>query len=212
MVAEAGYSLDSANITLIDACRRAGLTTAGSGYKIWQTQDDFRRELIHHTLQIAGDRTEPAERVTDAVEELDGQPSLADLIRVAGNENADAVVGSDWYSKLLALWLAAATDDELRATQLDTQRKLLASLTGTFVDLLDTYGLRMRPPFTAEHLTQAVAAQMNGLGYFLAYRDETGARDIMRPTGPDGELQRWHLVSCAVEALVEGFTEPVDGA
>ncbi len=212
MMSEAGYSIDSANISLIDACRRAGLSTAGSGYKIWQTQGEFRKELIHHTLRVDSDRTAPSERLVGVVAEFDGEPTLDELIRIAGNENAEAVVGSEWYTRLLALWLAAATDEEMRGIQLDTQQALLSSLSDTFGGLLERYGRRMRPPFTLGHLTQAIAAQMNGLGYFLAYRDETGAAEILRPTGPDGEPRSWHLISCAVQALVEAFTEPVGGA
>lgn len=209
MVSEAGYSLRSADISLIDACRRAGLGTAGSGYKIWATQDDFQRDLVRHALLMETERDEAAGRLVEAIAELGPDPSLSDLIRVAGNENAAAVVGASWFARLIALWLAAATDSVMRQEQIESQRKLLASLGETFGELLAAFGREFRPPFTIEMLTLAIAAEMNGIGCYCAYEEDDGATVVDRPTGPGGQLERWHLVSCVVEALVEAFTRRV---
>lgn len=212
MMSEAGYSLKSANITLIDACRRAGLGTAGSGYKIWSTQDEFRDDLMRHALAMDRTREEAAERLLEAIAELGDDPDLTSIIRVAATENVREVIGSEWFTRLVALWLAAATDEQMRAEQIESQRKLLASLQETFVDLMVAYGREMRPPFTAEMLTLAIAAEMNGIGHYCAYVDDERVTQVDRPTGPDGALERWHLMGCVVEALVESFTRPIEGA
>jgi hypothetical protein len=208
MMSEAGYSLKSANITLIDACRRAGLGTAGSGYKIWGTQEEFRDDLMRHALAMESTREEAGERLLEAIAQLGPEPSLADIIRVAATENAEAVIGTQWFTRMTALWLAAATDDAMRVEQIDTQAKLLASLRGTFVELLHAYGRVMRPPFTEEMLTLAIAAEMHGIAYYCAYANDTDVSEVDRPTGPDGQMERWHLVGCVVEAIVEAFTQP----
>ena len=212
MMSEAGYSLRSANITLIDACRRAGLGTAGSGYKIWSTQEEFRDELMRHALAMDRSRDEAAGRLLEAIAQLGDDPDLTSIIRVAATENAREVIGREWFTRLVALWLAAATDDQMRAEQIDTQRKLLASLQEAFVDLLTAYGREMRPPFTAEMLTLAIAAEMNGIGYYCAYVDDESVTQVDRPTGPDGAMEQWHLMGCVVEALVESFTRPITGS
>lgn len=212
MVAEAGYSLDSANISLIDACRRAGLSTAGSGYKIWPTQEDFRRDLIHHTLTVNDAITGPARRVVGSAEGPESTPDLDEVIRVSGNDNADSIVRSANFTRLIALWVAASADEQLRDGHLAAQRTLLESLEEVFRSLMVRHSLEMRPPFTLAQLTHAIVAQMQGLGVLLAYGDEVGAESIMRPTGPGGTPQRWHLVSCAVQALVTSFTRPAGTA
>ncbi len=212
MMSEAGYSLQGANISLIDACRRAGLGTAGSGYKIWATQDEFREDLMRHALAMKSTRTEAAERLLEAIARLGDDPDLTSIIRVAANENARAVVGTEWFTRLIALWLAASTDTAMRNEQIETQRNLLASLQDTFGELLSAYGREMRPPFTIEMLTLAISAEMNGLGYFCAYDDDPATTQVQRSTGPDGALERWHLLGCAVEALVKSFTRRTDAA
>ncbi len=209
MMSEAGYSLKSANITLIDACRRAGLGTAGSGYKIWSTQDEFRDDLVRHALAMDRTREEAAGRLLEAIAQLGEDPDLSSIIRVAATENAREVIGSVWFTRLVALWLAAATDDQMRTEQIGTQRKLLVSLQETFVDLLVAYGREMRPPYTAEMLTLAIAAEMHGLGYYCAYVDDERVTRVDRPTGSDGAFERWHLMGCVVDALVESFTRPI---
>jgi hypothetical protein len=212
MLSEAGYSLRSANITLIDACRRAGLGTAGSGYKIWGTQDAFREDLVRHALAMEGTREEAAERLLEAIAQLGPDPDLTSIIRVAAIENAEAVIGTEWFTRMNALWLAAATDDEMRDEQIRAQAELLQSLRETFVDLLEAYGREMRPPFTAEMLTLAIAAEMHGIAYYCAYENDTTVSELQRPTGPGGTLEQWHLMGCVVEALVESFTQPIDSS
>ncbi|HET8931220.1 MAG TPA: hypothetical protein VFN21_11225 [Acidimicrobiales bacterium] len=209
-MSEAGYSLKSANITLIDACRRAGLGTAGSGYKIWGTQGAFREDLMRHALAMEDTRQEGNERLLEAIAGLGPDPDLKGIIRVAANENADAVIGKQWFARMIALWLAAATDDQMRTEQIGNQKKLLGSLQETFVDLLEAYGREMRPPFTADMLTLAIAAEMHGIAYYCAYENDTTVSELHLPTGPDGALERWHLMGCVVEALVESFTQPIE--
>lgn len=211
MMSEAGYSLRSANITLIDACRRAGLGTAGSGYKIWPTQEAFREDLMRHALAMEGTRTEVAERLREAMVRLGPDPDLAAVIRVSAIENVEAVVGTQWFNRLIALWLAAATDDAMRDQQITTQRKLLTSLRDPFVTVLATYGREVRPPYTPEMLTMAIAAEMIGIGYYGAHDDDPDVFWVDRATGPDGQIERWHLIGCVVEAIVEAFTRPVVG-
>lgn len=209
MLSEAGYSLKSANITLIDACRRAGLGTAGSGYKIWGTQDEFREDLMRHALAMEDTRQQGNDRLLEAIAQLGPDPDLTSIIRVAAIENAEAVIGKKWFARMIALWLAAATDDQMRTEQIGNQKKLLGSLRETFVDLLEAYGRELRPPFTAEMLTLAIAAEMNGIAYYCAYENDTTVSEVDRPTGPGGELEHWHLMGCVVEALVESFTRPI---
>lgn len=209
MMSEAGYSLRSANITLIDACRRAGLGTAGSGYKIWPTQQAFRDDLMRHALAMEGARAEVAERLREAMVNLGPDPDLASVIRVSSIENVEAVVGTAWFNRLIALWLAAATDDAMRDQQVTTQRRFLESLRDPFLTVLATYGREPRPPFTADMLTMAIAAEMVGVGYYAAHDDDPEVFWVDRSTGPEGETERWHLIGCVVEAIVEAFTRPI---
>lgn len=210
MVSEGGYSLQSANISLIDACRRAGLGTAGSGYKIWATQKDFQDDLVRHALATERTEAEVGAAIIDALARLEPEPDLTEVIRVAANADMDAIVGSEWFTRLMALWLAAATEPMMRDEQVQSQALRLERLGDIFAEILVAYGREMRPPFTIEMLTLAIAAQGNGLGVYCAYLDAPEVTTIQRATGTDGSTKPWHLLACVIEVLVEAFTRPAE--
>ncbi len=208
LMRESGNSFAAANISLIDACRRAGLRTAGSGYKIWGGQGDFRSDLQRYALTESEDESGVVDRLVESVTSLGEDPDLRELIRVAATENAERLIGTTEFARTVALWLGAADDPELRRRHVEDQREALHALADIYRDLLDEHGREVRSPFTIELLTLAISAEMNGLGHFLAYADDTGAAQIDRPTGAEGTVERWHLLGCVVEALVESFTRP----
>lgn len=208
LLAEVGYSLNTTEVLLIDACRRAGLSTAGSGYKIWTTQHDFRVDLLRHALSSAGAAIVEVDRLVMAVDHAGDDPSLETLIRVASAENAKAAIGAPEYFLNHALWLAAGRDPELRERYIESQREQLGSIGEIYNGLLDLYDREMVPPFTVEMMTLAIAAQVDGLASFCSYVDDLGVADICRPTGPDGEPEQWHLLGCVIEAIVAAFTRP----
>lgn len=210
MVSEAGYSLQSANVSLIDACRRAGLGTAGSGYKIWATQKDFQDDLVRYALMSERTQAEIGAAVLDALAKLEPDPDLTEVIRAASNAEMDAMVGSDWFTRLMALWLAAATEPMMRDEQIQLQALRLTRLGDIFAELLAAYGREMRPPFTIEMLTLAIAAQGNGLGVYCTYLDAPETTMIERSGGADGSTKSWHLLGCVIETLVEAFTQPAE--
>jgi hypothetical protein len=48
-------------------------------------------------------------------------------------------------------------------------------------------------------------------GYAIWDRvDPASARDILRPSGPDGDSQEWSLLSVGLDALVSQLTELVE--
>ena len=208
LLAEVGYSLNSTEVSLIDACRRAGLRTAGSGYKIWPTQQDFRTELLRHALTTGGDALLQTERLLATLDQAGEDPSLTTLIRIASTENANSTIGAPEYFLNHALWQAAGRDPELRERFIESQRGLLGSLAEIYEGLLAIFDREMVPPFTVDMLTLAIASEVDGLASFCGYVDDLGVGDIVRPTGPDGEAEQWHLLGCVTEAIVAAFTRP----
>lgn len=208
LLEEAGYSLDNSEVSLIDACRRAGLGTAGSGYKIWPTQRDFRTDLLRHALDVANEALLRTDQLVAALEDAGDDPDLSTLIRVASQDSAEVMVGAAELYRNVAIWLAAGNDDELRARYVESQRLLLAELATLYGGLLELFEHEMKPPFTIELMTLAIAAELNGIAMWCSYSDDVGVGDIVRLTGPDDTPERWHLLGCVVEAIVEAFTRP----
>lgn len=202
-------AFDPAAVTLIDACRHAGLRTAGSGYRIWPNQEEFRTDLMRHAVVT---RPALAERIT----RLKGSPNPdllekgpTEHIRLVAFENHRAAAGRDELVRRSATWLRAHRDPDVRASHIEIEQDLIAVLAEQYRRILDAYGLQMRPPYRVEHLAFAVEAQTRGLAWMTVFGDDLGLMDLKRPTGPDGQLQRWNLLGCVIEALASAFTEPV---
>lgn len=208
LLADAGYAIESADLSLIDACRRAGLGTAGSGYKIWSTQQAFRTDVLRHMLVQGGSTMFRVDRLVAAFEASADDLDKTSLIRVTSNENATATIGSAEFARYVAVWNAAGNDPQLRTDLVDTQREQFAEIADLYRGLLDLFDREMVPPYTVDHLLRAMAAQAEGMALSFAYDDELDVTDIQRPTGPDGEMERWHLYACVVEAVIDRFTRP----
>jgi hypothetical protein len=71
--------------------------------------------------------------------------------------------------------------------------------------MLTHVGLRPRAPLTLRQFTVSVGALVEGCALRAgAERDQAA---ILRPTGPDGELQEWTLFGIGLEALAFQFLE-----
>lgn len=207
LLAEDEANFEPGAVTLIDACRRAGLRTAGSGYRIWANQDEFRTDLMRHAVTSRPGVDQRIARMEQA-RDGDGEPmDRIEYMRVIGlaNQTAEA---SEELRRHSAVWLRAHQDPEVRAGYQASQQRVVQALADSYRGVMDTYDLEMRPPYTIEHLAAAIEVQTRGLCAMTAYGDEFGVGDIRRPTGPDGSEQQWNLLGCLIEATTAAFTRP----
>lgn len=199
-----GFDLNAVN--LIDACRRAGLRTAGSGYRIWPTQNDFRIDLMRF---VATNRPLLTERLEWLAELLPApQEHRSEHIRKSQPLLARGPTATLELRRQTALWLRAHRDPEVRAAYADSQHQVVEALAEAYERVLPLYDVEMRPPYTVAQMAFAVEAQTLGHALMSEFGDDVGARDIKRPTGADGELQDWDLLSCVVDAIAHAFTRP----
>jgi len=67
-------------------------------------------------------------------------------------------------------------------------------------------GLRLREQFTLRDFV--IAEDSLSEGYGIRDRlDDSSMRIVVRPTGPNGELQEWTIFAVALEGLVRQFFE-----
>lgn len=210
LLTEDDFSSESPEVSLIDACRRAGLGTAGSGYKIWPTQADFVVDLWRYAVNRRDEIRARVAQLSQATDLVEAYPDRTELIRMGSADNAEAVTDIATVVRQTALWLAAERDTEVRKGYVEAQRELIDALAGAYLGIMETYGMEMRPPFTAEMMAVAVESATRGFASVSAFSDDFGISDVRRPTGADGEMQHWHLLGCVTEAIVEAFTRPKD--
>jgi hypothetical protein len=212
MLVETGVQVTVGHINMIDVCREAGLKTAGSGYKIWPSQDDFRIDLLRHLLDSTIVGTDTVEMITATVAGGDDLPPLGELIRTAGAANAESNIGNDSYVVYVALWLAAEFDEELRQGLRGSDSEWLDAFAHLYDAVLDRYGREWVPPFNAKLLAVSLSALVEGLAIRARYYPQLVPRELMRPTGPAGEDEPWHLFACGAQALIESFSRPIEPA
>lgn len=208
-MAASEYAMSPSALSMIDACRRAGLSTAGSAYKIWTTQDEFRLDVTRHLVETDTNVMFREGHLAAVVSSAGEAPTLEQLIRVVTNDNAASTIGSPEFARAVAVWWAAATDAQIKSIFVSERKSRTNHLVGLYGVLLDTYGLEMQPPFTLLMLVASIQAQLTGMAMIGRHLSVPEFEAIERPTGHDGEFERWHLFGCAVEAIVKAYTKPI---
>lgn len=203
---EPGLAL--AHVKLADVAARAGVTK-GALYHIWPSQESYWRDLLEHLL--ATDRLAGAERVARVAEQLsataadgpDPTPSLrsyADALFEALRADPAFFTRISLFSYLDHDRVRAVLDAEFR----ESVELLLPVLEQAVADM----GRRMVDGATTWDLAVAASALLEGLS--LQYRIDPGRVPDLDLPGRDPGA--WSLFAAAAEALLVGYTEPVDGA
>lgn len=201
--------MSASSLKLIDVCRDAGLKTAGSGYKIWPNQDDFRTDLLRHQLRRSVASDDFLEIAKAVARGLASDDALHEAIRQLAAENASTIIDTPDYFVYVALWCEAAADDELAALLHASDEQALSDLEELYAIILEARGRELVPPFTVGHFATLLSALVEGLALRDRYSPGRVPTDIMRPTGPNGEEQPWHLFACGVDALFSTLTRPI---
>ena len=195
---EVGLAL--AHVRLAEVAERAGVTK-GALYHIWPSQEAFWADLLEHLM--SEQRLAGIERVKEVVAEVeafpDGQP-----LDLPGYLNAVFDCFRDDPSFFTRISLYAYLNDEPTRAALDRQFRESLSDAREFVERgIGLMGRRMRPGSSVDDLMIAAIALLEGL--CLEYRVD--------PDGiPDLEIdgRRWTMYAVGADALVRGYTEPID--
>ncbi len=205
LLAERGVSVTLDRISLIDVCRRAGLKTAGSAYKIWPNQDAYRAELLH-ALVVSSSASFAAKGQVDGILGGGRRPSLDELIRVVAADNAE--LNRAIYPTYLVVWLAQRSDAELAATFADAEDAWLDTLVALFTAVVDAYDLEFVEPFDATILGVTLSALVEGLTIRQRTTPEFVAESLPLPTGADGTVEDWTPFAIGVKAIFDAYTRP----
>lgn len=196
-------------ITLIEVCRRAGLSTAGSAYKIWPNQQAFRTALLHHLVVSTSATFATKDQLEAMLAGADGDvPPLLEVMRELGAAN-DATTQRP-YTTYLVLWLAQQTDPDLATSFAESEDEWLTMLEAVFTLAADVYEFEFVPPFDAASIGVAVSALGEGLAIMRRATPELVPDALPLPTGQDGSDQPWTLFALGLKALLDAFTRPTN--
>ncbi len=207
MLRESGVRLALKEVGLIDVCRRAGFKSAGSGYKIWASQDDFHADLLRHAAEPASEAGVNA--LSELVDVLGhGSGAFAELVRLAATTQIAQISDRPDYEVYLALWLERHADPEVARLLREADRALLEGFAGVYSAAVAAYDREFVPPFTPDMLAVAISALSEGMTIRLGITPDLVPSPL--PWAPDAadSPAEWHLFATSVWALVDMMTRP----
>lgn len=206
MLYERGVDIGVAHVKVADVVAEAGLTT-GAAYRCWDNQEAFHQDLAVAAVLW---RDGPPDGVTAAhiAGLVDERAPLPEVLRTASEPNLFSYPENMTFLTTIGLRACGPTDEALAEAGRRRFEEAIGSYTELYGALAKLYGRRVRPPFTMTHVALALAALSEG----FALQAMTGMPHphVERTDVPDGVGTDWSLLACAVEAIVEGFTEPCD--
>lgn len=197
-VSDPGLAL--AHVKLADVADRAGVTK-GALYHIWPSQESFWHDLLAHLMknnQLFG--ADQLEAVGDDLAAASGAPPT---LREYSNALFDSLSSDPSFFARVSLF-SYLDDDAVRA---ELDRSFRASVERV-LPMLDAsiaaMGRRLVSGATLWDFAVAIAALLEGLCLQFSISPER-TPDIALPDGA-----RWSLFSAAAEALLMGYTEPLE--
>lgn len=174
--------------------------TTGAIYQLWPTQADFQVDVLFHIAKL---QSTLVPGVADSLRFFweaseKGRPLNEVLIEVM--EEVHRHYREDPMYRVEMGFLLGAMDPRLRDALQVRQLTFYDSVDQVYLGMLDSYGLRMRAPYTVRDLSRVIAAQIAG-SVVTWYADA----DILKD--PLGE-PRHSLMSRTIVAIFESLTEP----
>lgn len=204
MLHERGVDVGVHHVRLSEVVEAAGMTT-GAAYRCWDNQDVFHRELAGAAIGWR-DQTSIAATVAGIRSLVDAGAPLAEVIRVGAEANLHRYPDDAGFLITIALRAAAPRASALAEAGRQRSADSLLAYAELYAALLNVSRRRIRPPFTLEQMTMALASLSEGFA-LQAISGEPHVRVEFGDRAP-GVGNDWTLFGCAVEGLVEWFTEP----
>lgn len=188
-----------AHVKLADVADRAGVTK-GALYHLWPSQESFWHDLLEHLIET--NQFFGADRVTAVQAEFEDPARPTPPLREFANALFDSVCSDPAFFARISLF--SYLDDDRVCSELDRSfRESIDVVLPAIEQTITAMGRQMVAGATLWDVAVAIGALLEGL--CLQYRvDPARAADLTR----GGE--RWTLFAAAADALIHGYTVPID--
>jgi len=204
--------------------RGVKLSNASVIGRIWVDMAEFQADILAAAL-ANDDRDGMEETLQAAARVLAGsdlttlpgrRAAVVEVLRVACGAHVDALARdprADLKMGLRGLSVSHLSMDGETPTAVSTRlayEEFAARWDYVLERAFTVLGVRLRPGLTVRQLSMLAISLTEGFAVWDRI-NPTMTRNILRPTGPDGEKQEWNLFSVGLESLVWQFAE-LDGS
>ena len=190
------------HVRLTEVAQRAGVT-AGALYHYWDTQEDYRDDLLDDLF--SPDRFAPSATVPEMAAAISEDPQpIEEFVRHGAEVEFEALRSSPDLRVLMAMW--AADDAEINPRIAAQFRAVGDHWAGIYEAVFRSCGLEIRPPFTYPMMAALFTAVGDGLAVRSSVDPESVPVDLIQPT-EDGPVP-WGLLGCALLALLPALSRP----
>ena len=189
--------------------------------RIWKDQRAFRLDVLNSfasidyrsEIDVVVAAIAPVLADSDLSTEASRSAAIREVCRVGGAQHVEALRDSPTFALWIGIWSIAASSDssaerrELHEALMVGYEAINSHFEEAFGALMDILMVQVRKPLTVRQFADAVGALVEGCS--IRERVTQGMAHIMRPTGPDGQLQEWTTFSIGLVALATEFFEPI---
>ncbi len=205
MLVEKGLPLSISNIRLADIARRIGKTT-GASYNIWDSQEDFHRDLA---IRISKDSSwANLDYLAPMVWDLFNRgATMSEVLRDACNDYLRSVTSGREYLTFVHYWSVALDQPEVKSAIRDGYDTFHLGYRALLEVLFDRYRREVIPGLTIDDLCVAVTAVTEGFLLRYSINPERIRYDIVRDD-IDEANKGWSTYSMTLDKVIESFTRP----
>ncbi|WP_147252095.1 TetR family transcriptional regulator [Blastococcus sp. TF02-9] len=219
-----GLSVNLENLSYPDILKEAGVART-SVYREWKTKEDFYVDLLcdlagpswqgtaafdEKTIKIARDIV--ADRVAELQEPAGREQLLRDVVRVAAQQNFDALMSSTAWRTYVALSATvmglpdADSRQRVLAALQEAERTFIRNMAEFYADMATVLGFRLRAHAKSFDVVAAAGASVvEGMGLRRLLAPELVDRPL-DVEGPHG-AEQWHLAAFSYWTILQGMIE-----
>ncbi len=205
LLTEEGVPVTLDQISMIDVCRRAGLSTAGSAYKIWPNQAAYRDELLQHLIT----RSTEAFAAGSGLNPTSGAPAAADTDSFVDAVTARVATDAESYPLYLVAWLTQQSNPDHAARFARAEAEWVERREHDLARLLEDHDRELVEPFDIQAVTTMLSALAEGL--VIRRRASPGLvpATVPMPTDDDDDTRVDRSpIALGVEAILTATTRP----
>lgn len=189
----------------MDHVVKAANLSSGAFYNVWPGGlQDFQQSLFEYALD-EGRISYLENMIDDLAQATPATIALSELVRIFGAFDSQQIQADPAFRVQMSLWARHASDKHAAETLGQSYRDLSKKYIEVYETLVQSYGRRWTPPWTAGYF----ATVLTGLAEGLALRQSVDPDSVPQALERNKDGSPWDLFGIATASLLSRATEKI---